>query len=79
MPCRAAHGLDQRTFGTQKTLLVGIENRHQRHFGNIQTFAQQVDADQHVEFAETQIADDLDALDRIDVGMQIAHLDAVVG
>ena len=28
-------------------------------------------------FAEPQVADDLDALDRLDVGVQVAHLDAV--
>ncbi len=42
-------------------------------------FAQQVDADQHVELAQAQVADDLDALDRVDVGVQVAHLDAVLG
>ena len=35
--------------------------------GNVEAFAQQVDADQHVELAEAQVADDLDALDRVDV------------
>ena len=51
----------------------------QRHLGNVEALAQQVDADQHVELAEAQVADDLDALDRVDVGVQVAHLDAVLG
>ena len=42
-------------------------------------FAQQIDAHQHVEFPQTQIADDLDAFHRIDIRMQITHLDAVFG
>jgi len=33
MPCRAAHGLDQRAGGAQKSLLIRVENRHQRNFG----------------------------------------------
>src|SRR5690606_32532319 len=41
--------------------------------------AQQVDADQDVEHAEPQVADDLDALQRIDVGMQVAYLQADLG
>jgi hypothetical protein len=45
----AADGLDQRTLGAQEAFLVGIEDRHQRHLRNVQAFAQQVDADQHVE------------------------------
>ena len=36
----AADGLNQRTLGTQKAFLVRIENRDQRYFGQIQTFAQ---------------------------------------
>src|SRR5213078_3325048 len=32
-----------------------------------------VDPDQHIEHAEPEIADDLDALDRVDVGMHVAH------
>ncbi len=47
----AAYGLDQRAFGTQEALLVRVENRHQRHFRNIEPFAQQIDADQHIELA----------------------------
>ena len=74
----AAHGLDQRALRAQEALLVGIQDRHQRHLGHVQPLAQQVDADQHIERAEAQVADDLDALDRLDVGVQIAHAHAVL-
>jgi hypothetical protein len=61
----------------RKPFLVGIQNGHQRAFGNVEALAQQVDADQHVERAEAQIADDLDALHRVDVGVHVAHAHAV--
>ena len=48
------------------------------HSGNVETLAQQVDADQRVESAEPQIADDLDALDGVDVGMHVADADALL-
>jgi hypothetical protein len=51
----------------RKAFLVGIEDRDQRAFGNVEALAQQVDADQRVERAEPQVADDLDALDGVDV------------
>ncbi len=35
----------------RKSFLIGVENRHQRHLGQVEPFAQQVDADQHIEFA----------------------------
>ena len=75
---RAADGLHERGLGAQKAFLVGVENGDERAFGNVEAFAQEVDADQRVERAEAQIADDLDALDRVDVGMHVAHAHAVL-
>ena len=68
----AADGLNQGTFGAQETFLVGIENRNQRHLGQIQPLAQQIDADQNIEFTEAQIAQDFHAFDGINIRMQIA-------
>ncbi len=62
----------------QKTLLVGIEDGDEAAFGDVQTFAQKVDADQRVEGAEAQVAEDLDALERVDVGVHVAHAHAVL-
>ena len=74
----AADGLHQRGLGAQKAFLVGVEHGHQGAFGDVEALAQQVDADQHVEGAEAQVADDLDALDRVDVGVHVAHPHAVL-
>ena len=74
----AADGLDERAVGTQEALLVGVEDGDQRHLGDVQALAQQVDADQHIELAEAQVADDLHALDGIDVRMQVAHPHAML-
>src|SRR5208337_3639335 len=74
----AADRLNERRLRAQKTLLVGVENGHQRTFRNVEPLAQKVDADQRVESAEAQIADDLDALDGVDVGVHVAHPDPVL-
>ena len=51
--------------------------------GQVEALPQQVDADQDVELAQPQIAEDLNALDGVDVGVQVAdpqpHLQQVVG
>ena len=73
-----ANGLDQAALAAQKALLVGIQDRHQRHLGNVQPLAQQVDAHQHIEHAQPQVAQDLNPLHGVDVRMQVAHLHAVV-
>ncbi|MBV6417344.1 MAG: hypothetical protein CMLOHMNK_02006 [Steroidobacteraceae bacterium] len=70
---RAADRLDQRIVGPQEALLVGIEDRDQRDLRHVEAFAQQVDAHQHVELAEAQVADDLGAFDGLHVGVQVAH------
>src|SRR6266404_2132951 len=74
----AADGLDQRGLAAQKTFLVGVENRDQRAFGNVEALAQQIDADEGVEGAEAQIPDDLDALDGVDVAVHVAHANALL-
>ena len=51
----------------QEALLVGVEDGDQRHLGQVEALAQQVDADQHVELAQAQVAHDLDALERVDL------------
>ena len=73
---RAADGLDQRAVAAQKAFLIRVENRDERHLGQIESFAQQVDADEHVELAEPKSANDLHALDRVDVGVHVAHAHA---
>ncbi len=73
----AADRLDQRGFGAQEAFLVGIENGDEAAFGNIQALAQEVDADEHVESAEAQVADDLDALQRVDIRVHVAHAHAL--
>ena len=72
----AADGLHQRRLRAEEALLVGVEDGDQRALRNVEALAQQIDADQNVEGAETQVADDLDALQRLDVGVHVAHADA---
>ena len=74
----AADGLDQRGLGAQEAFLVGVEDGDQAAFGDVEALAQQVDADQHVEGAEAQVADDLDALERVDVGVHVADAHALL-
>ena len=55
-----------------------IQNGNERDLRNIQSLAQEVDADKHVENSEAQIADDLHTLHRFYVVVDIAHLDVVI-
>ncbi len=71
-----ADRLDQAGLGAQETLLVGVEDRDQPAFGDVEPLAQQVDADQNVVDTEAKVADQLDPLQRLDVGMHVADLDA---
>ena len=74
MPRRAARGLDQRSLRAQVAFLVRIEDADQRDLRQIEPFAQQIDADQHVELRRPQRAQNLHALDGVDVAVQVAHL-----
>ena len=74
MSRRAPGRLDQARFAAQIPFLVGIEDAHQADLRQIQAFSQQIDADENVELAGAQAAQDLHALDGIDVAVHVAHL-----
>ena len=68
-----ADRLHQRGLTAQETLLVGIQDRHEGHLGQVQALPQQVDADQHVEVPEAQVAQDLDARQGVHLAVHVAH------
>ena len=72
----AAHRLDEAPVVAEEPFLVGIENRDHAHFGEVEAFAQEVDAHEHVVFAATQSADELVAFERLDVAMEVLGTDA---
>ena len=75
---RAADGLHQRGFAAQKAFLVGVENGDQRDFGQVEALAQEVDADQHVELAQAQIAEQFDALEGVQIAVQPLAADVLL-
>ena len=60
----------------QKALFVGIENAHERHFRKIESFAQEIHADEHIEDAFAQITQEFEAFERFNVTVQIARAQA---
>src|SRR4051812_31824027 len=71
-----ADGLDERRLAAEEPLLVGVQDGHQRDLRQVQPLAQQVHAHEHVVLAEAQLADDLDALQRVYLRVQVAHAEA---
>jgi hypothetical protein len=43
----------------KEPLLVGVEDAHERHLGQVEPLAQEVHADEHVELALAQVGQDL--------------------
>ena len=63
--------LDQRGLTAEEPLLIGVKDPDERHLRQVQTLTQKVDSDQHVVFAQAQVADDLDPFQRVDLRVQI--------
>ena len=63
----------------EEAFFVGVEDGDERNFGQVEAFAQEVDADEDVEFALAQIAQELDAFERLDLGVHVAAADADFG
>ena len=73
-----ADGLDERRLRAQETFLVGVQDGHQRDLGQVDPLPEQVDPDEHVELAQAQVAQDLYALEGVDVGVQVPDLQALL-
>ena len=76
--CRAANRLDERTVVAQKAFLIGIEDGHKRHLGQVEALAQEIDAYKRVELAAPERTENLDALERSDVGVHVARFQTVM-
>src|SRR6185503_351566 len=50
-----------------------IENRYQRNFGEIQSFAQQVNPHEHIELSGAQISKNLYTIESLNFRVQIPH------
>ena len=74
----ATNRLDEGTVGTQETFLIGVKNRDQRHFRQIKTLTQQVDADNDVDFAFAQFAQQFDTSQGVHIGMQVFDFNATL-
>ena len=73
--CCSANSLNKRSFGTQKTFLIGIKNCNKRHFGNIKSLTKQVNANQNIKFTKSQISNNLHSLNSVNIVVHISNFD----
>ena len=67
----ATDRLDKRCLAAQESFFVGIEYANELDLRQVESFAQQVDADKHVEFSAAKCREYLDALDCLDVAVDV--------
>ena len=68
-----ACGLGQGAIVAEETFFIGIEDSDEGHLWQIESFAEQVNADQHIELAQSKIAQDFHPFHRIHFGVDISH------
>jgi hypothetical protein len=71
----AADGLDEGGFRAKEAFFVGVKNSDEGDFGEVETFAEEVDADENVVDSGAEVAEDVAALEGIDVGVDISDFD----
>lgn len=76
--CRSAGCLGQRAMRPKEPLLVGIENGDERNFRKIESFAQEINANEDVDHTFPERIEYLYPFHRIDIAMDIIHPYAVV-
>ena len=70
----AACRLDERGLVAEETFLVGIENAYERDLRKIETFTQEIDADEDVKSGCTELTKDFYPLNRINIRVEVAAL-----
>lgn len=75
---RAADRLDERAVVAQEAFLIGIEDSHKRHLGQVEALAQEIDAHKRVELAAPERTENLNALECSDVGVHVARFQAAI-
>ena len=70
--CSSDH-LNERCLAPQKSFFIGIQNRYKGNLRQVETLSQQIDSDKDIKFAESKIAQYLDALNGVNIGVQISH------
>jgi hypothetical protein len=75
VPSRSTDSLYQCGVGAQKTFLVCVQDRYQLNFGQIETFTQQIDANDDIENSQAQVPQDPDTLKGLDLRVQVVDFD----
>ena len=70
-----SYNLNERAMVAQKSLIVSIEDGYEGHFRKVQSFAQEVNANEHVVGAGAEIVDDIDTIESVNIGMDVIGLD----
>ena len=78
IPGGAPDRLDKRGLRPEKSLLVGVEDGDQRYLGYVKALSEQVYPHQNVEDPESEVLDDLGALDGLDAEVDVSDLDPVL-
>ena len=73
----AACGLRQAAMAAQEAFLVGVEDSHERHLGQVEAFTQQVYTHEHIILPQPEVVEDLHALEGLHLAVDIVRLHTV--
>ena len=59
----------------RKPFLVGVEDGHERYFGEVEALSEEVDADKDIVFAGAEAVENLYAVEGVDVAVDVGRLD----
>jgi hypothetical protein len=68
--------LDEGAHGAKEAFLVGVEDGYERELGEVEAFAEEIDADEDVVLAAAEVAEEADAFEDFDLGVHVAGADA---
>jgi hypothetical protein len=75
----SADGLDEGALAAEETFLVGVEDGYEGDLGEVEAFAEEIDADEDVVLAFAEVAEEFDALEGLYLGVHVTAADTYFG
>lgn len=69
--------LEEGRRGPQESDFLGIEDGDERNLGEVESFSEEIDPDDPVDLAHSEVSDDFKSFDGLDLGVEIANFDTI--
>jgi hypothetical protein len=69
--------LEETRLGSQKPDLFSIEDTDEARLWEVESFAEEIDSDDDIDRSHTEVTEDLESFEGLDLGVEISHFESI--